>query len=164
VSTAWGPSVEDALEEDLMAERGYRELWVEFSWGEERRVRTFPGTPEWRVAADKLADEFREDPDVVRVWNVPMKGSPAEVSIRTTDPVASAGAPSSLEDSKAAHPARWRSNICRSCRPKFRHGPSGKGLWHAHDCAISPGRKISMQEYVQGRQWTNLDFRRGSRV
>lgn len=74
-------ALERGYEEDLKAEAGYRELWVKWAGGGEQRIRTFPDTEEWREALDRVAFEILEDPEVERVWSLPMGVRPDQASV-----------------------------------------------------------------------------------
>jgi hypothetical protein len=110
-------AIDFAHEEQLKAEEGYRELWVRFSWGQNKRVRTFPDTATWRVAVDKLAAELGSDPEVVKVWSIPMG----------TGEVAGGREPSALVDGSTPPPSGC-------CKPETYAGPSGVRLRHAAGC------------------------------
>lgn len=113
-------AIDYALEEQLKAEYGYRELWVRFASGETKRVRTFPDTIEWRMACDRLALELLSDPDVERCWSVPM-GARGGVERRGTPASVGSTVRPSLPSGRCCEPTRYA-------------GPSGVRLRHANDC------------------------------
>ena len=45
-------------------------------------------------------------------------------------------------------------HVCRFCVPQMFAGPSGVRLRHAWDCPDKPAQPITVQDYVQGREWT----------
>jgi hypothetical protein len=110
-------AVDYAYEEQLKAEHGYRELWVRFAGGEDERVRTFPDTEDWCEAADRLAFELLADPDVEKVWSIPMGAGKVGVGRDASTSV----------DDRTPPPSEC-------CQPIRSRGPSGIRLRHAWTC------------------------------
>lgn len=130
-------AIDYAYEEKLKAEAGHRELWVEFSWGEERRVRTFPDTTEWNEALDLAAIAIvNDDPDVVRVWSVPMGARPeaASVELGQRAPIRGRGGPAGRGEDPAPQAAGRITSPSPCCEPVRSAGPSGIRFRHAPAC------------------------------
>ena len=51
-------------------------------------------------------------------------------------------------------------NLCTSCVPKLRPGPSGVRLRHDFTCELKPGQPIDVKAYATHRTWAPGRWRR----
>jgi hypothetical protein len=131
-------AIDAMYEAELKAAARYLEVRVEFSGGKTETVRKFLDTPEGRVHAGKVADEWFELDKVERVEIVPIRrhgypGAPVEAGERSPRHARKA------TTVPAANRVPASSRAC--CEPRLFPSPTGRmNKRHRFNCPSFPGQ------------------------